>query len=350
MAGISAEAAVEVHTETWPALGTTALLRYTGAPDPAVRAAVEREIDAIDTAASRFRADSELARVNAAGGAAVVVSRLLHDAVRLGIRAAEVTQGAVDPTLGEALITTGYDRDWRELNTVAADAPLTPGDRLVVRRQRTVLWEAIELSDGDPPTIRLPRGVLLDLGATAKALAADRAAAAAQAAGAAVAAAPAAAAQAAAAHPAAARTARVPPATDPGVLVSLGGDIATAGPAPDGGWRILVTDDHRAGPTAPGQTISIESGGLATSSIAARRWRHEGRAMHHILDPRTGEPVRTPWRTVSVAAATCADANIASTAAIVLGEEAADWLADQGLPARLVALDGSVTVQGGWPE
>jgi thiamine biosynthesis lipoprotein len=192
--------------------------------------------------------------------------------------------------------------------------------------------------------------VLLDLGATAKALAADRAAAAAQAAGAAVAAAPAAAAQAAAAHPAAARTARMPPATDPGVLVSLGGDIATAGPAPDGGWRILVTDDHRAGPTAPGQTISIESGGLATSSIATRRWRHEGRAMHHILDPRTGEPVRTPWRTVSVAAATCADANIASTAAIVLGEEAADWLADQGLPARLVALDGSVTVQGGWPE
>jgi FAD:protein FMN transferase len=178
------------------------------------------------------------------------------------------------------------------------------------------------VADGEPPTIRLPRGIALDLGATAKALASDRAAAAALETG----------------------------AMRSGLLVALGGDIATAGPAPEGGWRIHVTDDHRAGPTAPGQTISIESGGVATSSIATRRWFHDGRAMHHILDPRTGAPVRTPWRTVSVAAATCADANIASTAAIVLGEDAAAWLADQGLPARLVALDGTATTLGGWPE
>jgi thiamine biosynthesis lipoprotein len=325
MAGISAEAPVEVQTETWGALGTTAVLRYAGAPDPAIRAAVDREIDAIDVAASRFRDDSELARVNAAGGATVPISRLLHDAARVALRAAAVTGGAVDPTLGEALISAGYDRDWRELNAVSPDAPLTAGDRLVVRRQRTALWQRIELSDGDPPTIRLPRGVTLDLGATAKALAADRAAAAGH-----------------AAH----RTA----ASAAGVLVSLGGDIATAGPAPAGGWRVHVTDDHRAGPAAPGQTISIESGGLATSSIVTRRWLHDGRAMHHILDPRTGEPVDTPWRTVSVAAATCTDANIASTAAIVLGEDAPAWLARQGLPARLVGIDATPTVLGGWPE
>jgi FAD:protein FMN transferase len=323
MTGISAEAAVEVHTETWAALGTTAVLRYAGTPDPAIRAAVEREIEAIDAAASRFRTDSELSAVNAADGVTVAISPLLRDAVRLAIRAAEISGGAVDPTLGEALVTAGYDRDWRELNAVPADAPVTPGDRLVVRRQRTALWERIEVADGEPPTIRLPRGVALDLGATAKALAADRAATT-------------------------ARTAAGGAA--PAVLVSLGGDIATAGPAPEGGWRIHVTDDHRAGPTAPGQTISINSGGLATSSIATRRWLHDGQAMHHILDPRTGAPVHTPWRTVSVAAATCADANIASTAAIVLGEDAAAWLADQGLPARLVALDGTTTVLGGWPE
>ncbi len=323
MAGVSAEAAVEVQTETWEGLGTTAVLRYTGAPDPAIRAAVQREIDAMDVAASRFRADSELSRVNAAGGAVVPVSRLLHDAVRLGIRAAEISNGAVDPTLGEALVTAGYDRDWRELNGVPGGTPLTAGDRLVVRRLRSALWESIELRDGDPPTIRLPRGVALDLGATAKALTADRAAAAALSA--------------------------AEPAT-PGVLVALGGDVATAGPSPHGGWLIHVTDDHRAGPTAPGQTISIQSGGLATSSIATRRWLHDGQAMHHILDPRSGQPVHTPWRTVSVAAATCADANTASTAAIVLGEEAPAWLGEQGLPARLVRLDGTATVQGGWPQ
>jgi thiamine biosynthesis lipoprotein len=173
---------------------------------------------------------------------------------------------------------------------------------------------------GDPARVTLPAGVALDLGATAKALAADRSARAAHDAGAA------------------------------GVLVSLGGDIATCGPAPAGGWTIHVTDDHRDGPGAPGQTIAIRSGGLATSSIATRRWRHAGRELHHVLDPRSGQPVSGPWRTVSVAAATCAEANVASTAAIVLGDDAPAWLAEHGLPARLVALDGRVLIQGGWPQ
>ncbi len=72
--------------------------------------------------------------------------------------------------------------------------------------------------------------------------------------------------------------------------------------------------------------------------------------MHHVLDPRTGEPVEPVWRTVSVAAATCAEANIASTAALVLGERAGPWLAERGLPARLVRVDGTVKTQGGWPR
>lgn len=317
-AGVSAELTADVHTETWPALGTTALVRYLGRPSPRVRAAVEREIDAIDAAASRFRSDSELSRLNDAAGSVVTVSPLMAEAVALAVRAAKLTGGAVDPTLGESLISIGYDRDWRELTAVPEGAPLTGRDRLVVHRRRSALWNEIELHE-DPPRIRLLAGVRLDLGATAKALAADRAADAAQRAG------------------------------DTGVLVSLGGDIATAGPAPEGGWLIRVTDDHRGGPEAPGQTISIQSGGLATSSIVARRWRHDGRTMHHILDPRHGEPVGGRWRTASVAAATCADANIASTAAIVLGDAAPDWLAEQALPARLVAVDGTVSVQGGWP-
>lgn len=159
----------------------------------------------------------------------------------------------------------------------------------------------------------------LDLGATAKALCADRAAAA------------------------AAR------ATGAGVLVSLGGDIAIAGGAPAGGWTIHVTDDHRSGPEAPGQTIAIAGGGLATSSTTTRRWRHDGRLMHHILDPWTGSPATGPYRTVSVAAADCVRANTASTAAIVLGDGAPAWLTERALPARLVAHDGAVTVLGGWP-
>ena len=122
-----------------------------------------------------------------------------------------------------------------------------------------------------------------------------------------------------------------------------------SGPAPAGGWRIRVTDDHRSDPSAPGQTVSIPSGGLATSSTAVRRWSHAGRTMHHIIDPATGEPARATWRTVSAAAASCADANIATTAALVRGAPALDWLAELGLPARLVAEDGRVQVVGDWP-
>ena len=318
----AAPAAAPGSTETWSALGTTVVLRYEGPANPAARAAVQRELDAIDHAASRFRSDSELSRLNAMTGPGprtAIVGPLFAQAVRLAIHAADASDGAVDPTLGAELVALGYDRDWHELCAVPAATPLSEGGEIVVYRSRRPRWQEIEIA-GDPARITLPAGVHLDLGATAKALASDRAARA--------------------AHEAA----------GVGVLVSLGGDIATHGTPPAGGWTIHVTDDHRAGPDAPGQTIAIQSGGVATSSIVTRRWRHGGRAMHHVLDPRSGEPVRGPWRTVSVAAATCAEANIATTAALVLGRDACAWLAEQGLPARLVALDGSVAAQGGWPR
>jgi thiamine biosynthesis lipoprotein len=72
--------------------------------------------------------------------------------------------------------------------------------------------------------------------------------------------------------------------------------------------------------------------------------------MHHILDPRTGRPAESEWRTVSVAARSALDANIASTTAIIRGQRAPGWLAQLGLPARLVAVDGSVTTIADWPK
>jgi thiamine biosynthesis lipoprotein len=170
-------------------------------------------------------------------------------------------------------------------------------------------------------TVRGPAGVELDLGATAKALAADRAArAAAEAAGC-------------------------------GVLVSLGGDLAVAGDSPAGGWPVRLADDHAAPLAADGPTVAVSSGGLASSSTAVRRWRTRDGALHHVVDPRTGRPADTPWRTVSVAAASCIDANVASTAALVLGEEAPAWLAGRCLPARLVAASGGRAVAvAGWPQ
>jgi thiamine biosynthesis lipoprotein len=165
----------------------------------------------------------------------------------------------------------------------------------------------------------VPAGVELDLGATAKAFAADQGAA------------------------------RAAAVVGGGILVSLGGDVAVAGTAPESGWPVLVTDDHAAGPDAPGETIGIATGGLATSSTTVRRWRRGDEVLHHIIDPAVGRPAATCWRTVSVAAASCVDANIASTASIIRGESAPRWLAERGLAARLVRVDGEVVRVGGWP-
>jgi len=179
-------------------------------------------------------------------------------------------------------------------------------------------WRRVRV-DRAAGTVQVPAGVKLDLGSTAKALAADRA------------------------------CRSVHERLRCGVLVALGGDLAARGRTPHGGWQVHVTDDHRAGADAPGQRISIEGGGLATSSTAVRTWTVAGQRRHHIIDPATGEPARTRWRTVSVAAADCTDANIASTAAL-LREDAASWLAELGLPARLVEHDGRVLTVAGWPQ
>jgi FAD:protein FMN transferase len=303
----------------WEALGTSVVLLVDD-PDAlaTARAIVAQELRAIDRACSRFRPDSDLQRVNAGAGRFVSVDPLLIEAVQVALRAAVLTDGDVDPTLGNALILAGYDRDWSLLERPADESESKYAPRPAITARVTPGWQAIEL-DRERSAIRVPTGVRLDLGATAKAWVADRAAAA------------------------------VHGATGADSLIGLGGDIATAGAAPEGGWRVYVTDDHRRVPGEQGQTISIRSGGIATSSTTARRWRHEGRTQHHIIDPATGAPVAPSWRTVSVAAETCLDANIASTAALIRADTAPAWLKQLGLPARLVGNDGAVRLVGDWP-
>ncbi|MEO8969789.1 MAG: FAD:protein FMN transferase [Solirubrobacteraceae bacterium] len=310
---------------SFPALGSTAVVMTSDGEHLGVAAeAVQRVVGDFDLACSRFREDSELEALNRAGGRPLRVSALLREAVRAGVRAAQLTDGDVDPTLGAALIALGYDRDF-SLGVDGRGADADGGAVGVGPSQRSLSfasvagWRAIAVDDA-AGTVTVPAGVRLDLGATAKALAADHAAGAAR------------------------------QATGAGVLVGLGGDLATAGPAPVGGWPIRVTDDHRSGLDAPGQTITIASGGLATSSTTVRRWCTAGETRHHLIDPASGRPAGAPWRTVSVAAATCLDANIAATAAIVRGDRAEAWLAQAGLPSRLVSGDGHARHVAGWPR
>ena len=307
-------------TASFDALGSTAFLAVTesSALDTA-RVLLGDELAAIDAAVSRFRPDSEIELLNARAGELVAVGELLAEAITVALRAAELSDGDVDPTLGAALIASGYDRDWAELSPTDERHPAPGPARRRPRVSRFPAWRFIEF-DRDAREVRLPRGVRLDLGATAKALAADHAAA------------------------------RIHAALGCGVLVSLGGDIATAGAPPDGGWSIRVTDDHRSAPEAPGQTIAIGISGLATSSTAVRRWSHDGQNMHHIIDPRTSLPVRSVWRTVSVLAASCVDANTASTASLIRSRRALPWLRELELPARLVDHEGRPHAICGWPS
>ncbi len=296
--------------ERFRGLGTAIVVGATDAA--ALRDAVKivrSEVDACDRACSRFRDDSELSRLDA--GEQFQASEWLSDAVDIALQAARATEGLVDPTIGQCLIDLGYDRSFER---VEPDSPL------VVTATHVPAWRRVQV-DRRARRVNVPPRVRLDLGATAKALCSDRAAA------------------------------RAAAATGSGVLVSLGGDIAVCGPCPDQGWVIRVTDRADTVPDTPvpGQTVTIRSGGLATSGTSARRWTRAGTEVHHVVDPRTGQPAAEAWRTVSVAAPSCVAANVASTAAIILGPDAPGWLSGRGYDARLVSPSGHVVRTGGWP-
>jgi len=306
----------------WRALGMLIQLVVT---DPgqlaAARDLLTEDLTELDLTCSRFRSDSELVALadaarDATGPITVTVSPLLADAIAVALHAASLTDGDVDPTVGGVLSSLGYDRDFGEVPAMGPALPGGVGVRVIPG------WRSIKL---DLPARRLtvPPRVQLDLGATVKGWAADRSAA------------------------------RIADKLGCGVLVSLGGDTAVGGEPPEGGWRIRVQDltgmpDQPA--QGPSTVVAIRDGGLATSSTAARRWQRGGDMLHHILDPRTGLPAAPVWRTVSVAAASCADANTAATAAVIWGRQAPAWLAGLNLPARLVAPDGSVHTVAGWPS
>jgi thiamine biosynthesis lipoprotein ApbE len=333
---------------SWRALGMLVQLVVT-APDAIEDASrlLARDLAQLDLACSRFRPDSEVAAIGRAAAKATgqyttTVTPLLAEAIGVSLRAASITDGDVDPTVGAAMCALGYDRDF------ALVPPTGPALASIWRRvdgggrvSAAVVqgWHSVGL-DASAGQLTIQAGTQLDLGATVKGWAADRSAG------------------------------RIAAELGCGVLVSLGGDTSVAGPPPDGGWRIRVQDIAGTpggpppggpppgspppswgdqSPGEPGTVVAVMSGGLAISSTMARRWRRGGVMFHHILDPRTALPAAPVWRCVSVAAGNCADANTAATAAIIRGQQAPAWLASLALPARLVAADGTVHTVAGWP-
>lgn len=296
-----------IVTHDWPLWTVEARLAVT---DPSAldeaRAITDDLCAEVDRLASRFRDDSLVRQLESTGADRLRVPPTFVALVREALAAAELTDGDVDPTLGQALRRSGYDQ-----HVAGLPGPST-GPRFTVTATGPA-WRQVHL-DGD--LLTMPPGILLDLGATAKALTADWAA----------------------------RTAAAQLGC--GVMVSLGGDIATAGTGPQGGWQVLVDD----GPGNPNQTITLHDGwAVATSSTQHRRWTASGQAAHHILDPRTLTPTPVAWRTVSVVAPSCALANTLATASIVRGRRALRWIATHDVAARLVDVQGRVHRVGDWP-
>jgi thiamine biosynthesis lipoprotein len=293
-------------SRTWSAWSCTVRLTV---DDPAVLGAACGELkalmDRVDKAASRFRPDSELSIVNNRAGALVPVSRLLVDLVDVSLVAASMSGGAVDPTIGSAVIAAGYDDD---IEAVRRRFPQPTGEPKPVPG-----WQSVQLNR-KLALLGVPKDSVLDLGATAKAWTADRAALV------------------------------LSKRYGCAVLVEIGGDLRAAG-KPAEPWVITVAE--RAG--APGVLVSLAHGGLTTSTRTVRRWQTPTGYGHHLIDPRTGQPADGPWRTASVWAPTAVRANTFSTALVATGEAAVGRLTLAGHPARLVADDGGVTELSGWP-
>jgi thiamine biosynthesis lipoprotein len=309
MTTLKARATAGSGTATWRALGTYVHLSTT--EQRALERAREiamRLLDDVDRVCSRFRHDSDLVRANAGAGSWTSVDPLLVQAIGAAMDAAAQTDGLVDPTLGHAMAAVGYDRDMALVLAASTDPAGVPVPA------RDGAWSQILL---DPAgAVRVPPGCALDLGATAKAWAADLI------------------------------VNSVATESESTVVISLGGDVAIAGPGD--GWPVAISetiDD-----CADAEIVHLPYGGVATSSTAARRWIRDGVIRHHLLDPLTGEPTRGPWRTVTATGGTCMAANTASTAAIVLGEKAVGWLTARDIPARLVDTRGRIVRMARWPE
>ena len=307
---MSTLAGTMLATRSFRAIGTTATVVVAGTDGAVAEALLRHEIDVIDRTCSRFRPDAEIESVHAGAGRAVQVSAGLFAALEVGVAVAERTHGAVDPTVGNALSALGYDCDFDEIGPRTPPPPAALGP--------VVGFAHIHL-DRRTRTVRIPRGVRLDLGSSAKALVADRAAT------------------------------RIADHLGIGALGSVGGDVAVAGPPPPEGWAIGIAADASTPAADVDQTVAIRRGGLASSSTSVRSWSVGNERVHHIIDPATGSSAEPYWTLVSACGASCVHANALSTAAIVWGARALDELRAFDQAVRLVRYDGAVFTLGGWP-
>ncbi len=273
------------------------------APEVAAGRVLREEVFRMETAASRFRTDSEISIVNASPGEWVPVTWYFADILEAALAAARWTDGLVDPGLGRAVDAAGY-RHWRGDGVPTPSLSATDSS-----------WRDIEIRPaGSHALVRIPPGLSLDVGAVAKGWLADRVAE------------------------------RAVRELGGDALANMGGDLrAIAATEP---WTVIADPER---PDRVESELVVWDAGLATSGTGRRSWRNpDGSVGHHIIDSRTGQPAVTPWHVCSVLAASAAAANSGSTAGIILGAEGPAWLAERALDGWFLGDDGEERV-GRWP-
>jgi FAD:protein FMN transferase len=271
--------------------------------------AIRGVFEDVENRLSRFRPDSELSALNGFAGEPFPASPLLFRAVRMAVEAARATAGIFDPTILRALEAAGYDRSFELITSTRG------------RSEATVLggYRSIQCDD-DTHTIRLDPEQRIDLGGIGKGWAVDLALEAA--------------------------------VSRPDICINAGGDIAARGsPGIDDGWTITLEDGGQDEP-GPGTgrpvTVLIRDAAMATSTVLKRRWSVDEN-LHHLIDPRTGRPSESPFRSVTAVAASCAQADVAAKIALLMGEDGLAFLEERGMHGLAVRHDGSTVSTSLWP-
>jgi len=254
--------------------------------------------DEVDARLSRFRPESELSRLNATAGEWFAASDVLYECAALALESAESSGGLFDPSMLRQLCALGYDRDFAAIahrDVATTFKRPAPAERAA--------WRAIAL-DPQRRRIRLPAGVQLDFGGIAKGWAADVA------------------------------LVRYC-ARFPGALVNVGGDLrAHGGPQPGELLSVGIRDPRLElsgidDPATHLATARLSRGAMATSGAVRRWWLRDGQRQHHLLDPRTGQPIPL-WTaggdepdaliaTATAFAPTAAQAEVAAKMALLRG-------------------------------
>ncbi len=291
---------------SFDAMGTHAHVVIGGCAPGHAALALER-IRLLEDLWSRFIPESEISTINRSPGEAVKVSPETIVLVERALEAWELTGGLFDPTVLDDLVALGYDRTFRELETLS---PQEPAEVDTVGAAAAAERPAVRV-DRKASTVTVEGGGI-DSGGIGKGLAADMVASELLEAGA----------QAA--------------------LVNLGGDLRTAGETPDGGWRIDVAHPfNRGGP--PAGRFRLDGQALVTSSSQGRRWSQGGEENHHLLDPSTGRSALSDIASVTVIDSEGWRAEALSKAAFLEGRNAAlEMLPQFGAAGMVVGRDGAV--------